>query len=110
MAGDDETALLAAGHVEAELLFGGESEELLGETSHVGDELRVDAMIDDLEDAPILASLHNPATNLGAAAVDVVDAGEGNDGDVIAEVVVSDLGALVFVAEEAGLEGVLVGE
>ena len=79
MAGDDETALLAAGHIEAELLFRGEGEELMGESGHVGDEFSVNAVIDNLEDALILISLNNLLANLGLATINFVDAGEGDE-------------------------------
>lgn len=110
MAGDDEATLLAAGHVEAKLLLGGEGEELVGQAVHVGNEGGVDAVIDDLEDAPVLAGLDDVLADLGAAAtvLVVVDAGEGDDGDLVAEDVVGDLGAFVLVADEGGLEGLLV--
>lgn len=110
MAGDDETTLLAAGHVKPELLLRRHGEELLGEAGHLGDEFSVNTMVHNLEESPILTGLDNPATNLISAAADLVDAGEGDDGDFIAELIKGNLRTLVFVAQEARLEGVLLRE
>lgn len=110
VAGDDETALFATGHVKPKLLLRCKSKELFSKSGHVGNQFSVDAMINNLEDTPILTSLNNLVTNLRSPAIDLVDSGEGNDRDLIAEIVVSDLWTLVFVTDEAGLKGVLLSQ
>lgn len=108
MAGDDETPLFATGHVEAKLLFGRQSEELTSEAIHVGNESGVDAMIDDLENTPVLASLDDFLADLGASAINFVNPRERNDRNVVAELVVCDFWALIFVTDEGRLKGLLV--
>lgn len=108
MAGDDETALLAAGHVEAEFFLGRESEKLASEASHLGDEFRVYAMINNLKNSPVFASLNDFFTNLGSLTMKVVDPSEGDDWNFVAELVIGHTGALIFVPDEAGLEGFLL--
>lgn len=108
MAGNDETALFATGHVEPELFFWRQSKEFASEASHVGDECGIDTMIDNLENTPILTGLDDLLTNLCPPAVDLIDSGERDDRDFVAEVVVGNLWALIFVANEGSLKGLLV--
>jgi len=110
MAGDNEATLFATGHVEAKLLLRRQSEELGGETSHFGDEFLIDAVINNLKNTPILASLDDFLANALSAAMDVVDSGERNNGDLVAELVVGNLGALVLIPDEAGFQRLLLRE
>lgn len=108
MAGDNEATFFTTGHVKAKLLLRRQSEKLGGETSHLGDEFLVDTVINNLKNTPILASLDNFFANVLSAAMDVVDSGERNNGDLVAELVVGNLGALVLVPDEAGFQGFLL--
>lgn len=109
--GDDESALLSAGHVESELLLRRQREEFCSEATHFRNKCGVDAVVDDLENPPILAGLHDFPANLGpAAAFGIVDSGERDDRNFIAEEIVRDFGTLVLVADESRPESLLVGE
>lgn len=100
MAGDDETTLLPTGHVVTQLLFGREREEVAREASHLGDESRVDSVVDDLENPPILARLHDLPAHL-CPPVRGVDSRERDDRDLAAELIVGHLRTLVLVSDEA---------
>lgn len=108
MAGDNEATLFTTGHVEAKLLLRRQSEELGGETSHFGDEFMIHTVINNLKNTPILASLNDFVANVLSAAMDVVDSVERNNGDLVAELVVGNLGALVLVPDEARFQGFLL--
>ena len=111
MTRDDESTLLTTGHIEPELLLRREGKEFSSQTSHLRNKVRIDAVIDDLEYPPVLTGLNDFTANLSPAATsDVVDSGEGDDRNFIAEMVVRDFGTLVFVADERGLQSRLVGE
>ena len=111
MAGDDESALLTARHIVTELLLGRKCKKLSSETSHIGNNFRIDAMVDDLEDPTVLASVNDLPADLGpAAAFNVVDSGDGDDRDFIAELVVRNFGTLILVADEIGLQSWLIGK
>lgn len=110
VAGDNEAALLATGHVKAELLFRRESEELMSKTGHLRDKASVNTMINNLEDTPVLTCIDNLLADLGPTTVHFIDAGERDYWDVIAELVVGNLGTLVLVTKEPRLEGVLFRE
>lgn len=110
MAGNDEAAFLATRHVEAELLLWGESEEVASEASHFGNKLRIDTVIDDLENTPVLAGLDDLPANLITASPDVIDSFERDDGNIVAELVVGHLGTLILVPDEAGLQSGLAGK
>jgi hypothetical protein len=98
VAGDDEAALLPAGHVEAELVLGREREEVAREARHVGHERGVHAVVHHLEDAPVLAGRGHARADLGPPRA--VDALERHHRHLVAEAVVRHLGALVLLAHE----------
>lgn len=111
VAGDDEPSLLPAGHVEPELLLGRAGEELPRQPRHILHELWVDPVVHHLEYPPVLARLHDPPADLGPAGaglVVVVDPLEGDHRDLVAELVVGNLGPLVLIPDEAGLQGRLL--
>ena len=104
MAGDDETAFLAAGHVEPELLLRRKSKEFPSEASHLRNEIRIDAVINNLENPPVLAGLDDFPANLIATAGNFVDSLERDDRNFVAEIVVGHLGTFIFVSDEARLK------
>lgn len=108
MARDNKAALLAAGHVKAELFVRRQSEEVSGKACHVGNEGGIDAMVDNLENTPVLAGIHNFLAYLGSPAFDFIDSGKGDDGDITAELVVGNFWTLILVTNEAGLKGLLL--
>lgn len=108
MARYDETTFLAAGHVETELVFRRQSEELKSQASHLGDELRVDAVIHHLENPPVLTRRHYLPANLGPVAA--IDSGEWDHRDVVAELIVARLGPLVFISNEFWVDGIVLGQ
>ena len=110
MTGHDESTFFAAGHIESELLFGRQSEELASEPSHLADELCVDGVIHHLKNPPIFARLHDLPANLRSLAVDLVDSGERYHRNFAAEHVVRHLRKLVFVSDEFRLKRLLFRE
>lgn len=107
MAGDNEAALLATGHVKAELFVRRQSEELPGKPCHVGYEVGINTMVEDLENTPVLAGIHDFLANLGSPPIDFIDASKRDDRDFTAELVVGNFWTLIFVANEASLKGLL---
>lgn len=108
MAGDNEAALLATGHVKAELFLRRQSEEVSGKAGHVGNEVGTDTVVDNLENTPVLTGIDDFLAYLGSPAIDFIDTSKGDDGDFIAELVVGNFWTLVFVTNEAGLKGLLL--
>lgn len=101
MAGGNESTLFGTGHIKTKLLVRRQSKELFGETGHLGHELLIHTVINDLEYTPILASLHDLFTNLSSASIHLVDSGKRNHWDLVAEFVVGNLGTLLLVPNEA---------
>lgn len=106
MTRDDKSAFLTARHIETEFLLRRKSKEVSSETSHIGNNRGIDAMVNDLEDSPVLAGLNDAPANLGPAFT--VDPGKGDDRNFIGEMVVRDFGTLVVVAYEIGRQNRVV--
>lgn len=110
MTGDNEAALFAARHVIAKLVLWGQCKEISGETGHFRYEFGVNAVVNDLEDAPFFTSPHNLLTYLRSTATGlVVNPGQRDHRNFVAKLVVCHIGTLVFIANEARPEGLLVG-
>lgn len=107
---DDETSFLTTGHVEPELLFRRQSEEVASKTSHIRHKIGINAVINHLENAPILACLDDLTADLFSFSTDIVDAGERYHRDFVAKHIVGDLGAFIFVTDEFRVELRLSGE
>lgn len=107
MAGYDETALLPTRHVVSQLLLRRQGEELPCKASHLRYHARVDSVIHHLKHSPVLARLHDLPADLRSTVLGV-DLRKRYDGNLIAELVVSYLRALVFVSDEAFSESLLL--
>lgn len=110
MTRDVESSPFATGHIKANLFVQWQDKELFGKTGHLGHELLIHTVINNLEDTPILASLHNLLANLFSTTTHLVDSGQRNHRDLIAEFIVRNLWTLVFIPNEAQFQGLLLSQ
>ena len=104
VARDKKAAFFAAWHVKSKFLIWRKSEELSRETKHLWNEMRINAMINHLEDPPLLTRLHNFLANVQPTAIGFIDTGERYHGNGVAEMVVCYLGTLLLVEDETGMK------
>eukprot|EP00252_Welwitschia_mirabilis_P000114 TRINITY_DN1007_c1_g1_i1.p2 TRINITY_DN1007_c1_g1~~TRINITY_DN1007_c1_g1_i1.p2 ORF type:complete len:199 (+),score=0.36 TRINITY_DN1007_c1_g1_i1:780-1376(+) len=97
---ETSTNALVAPHVVLKLVMCREREELSGERLHLLDKMFVDAVVDYLEDSPVLAGSADLVPDAASVGL-VFEAAEGNYRDFVeGEVIVSDTRSLIFLADE----------